>query len=150
MFSESWYAEGVRGPGGRINPADRALVVAGTGSYSWMEVWRPVAAANGTSGGCAHGCPELAACASAALWCDGVEDCPRGADERCGGARRLWARLGGARGAGGAALGAGAALLVGAALAVTAACRRRRRSTKTPRRLTEEMLFGSRGSSPGS
>jgi len=31
--------------------------------------------------GCAYGCPELNACISATLWCDGHRNCPSGVDE---------------------------------------------------------------------
>ena len=44
--------------------------------FSWMEVY--------SSTDCIHKCPELQACISPELWCDGVPHCPSGYDETPG------------------------------------------------------------------
>lgn len=171
-FSENWSAGGETG---RRAPRLRsALLVVwaarepGAAAFSWIEVWpatarrrtlaelgnESLAEATPERAGCAHACPELGACASAELWCDGVEDCPRGGDERgeaCGGARRLLARLGGARVAGGAAGALLAVLTLVLLLAVGARARRRRSRLAEKqalalagalgRRATEELSF---------
>lgn len=57
----------------------------GTFSVQWFEVIRP--SVYGESGAtlrnkdCVYECPELNACISADLWCDGTIHCPSGSDE---------------------------------------------------------------------
>ncbi|XP_049874447.1 uncharacterized protein LOC126372641 [Pectinophora gossypiella] len=95
VFTEEWSGGGGGGAGAAL------LVVwlgraAGAARLSWMEVWRG-AAHNGTAG-CRHACAALGGCMAPALWCDGAEDCPGGADEArgCGAGARLLRLLGGA------------------------------------------------------
>src|SRR5690242_4424519 len=50
----------------------------------WLEVTKPHANANGEMAkntDCLYKCPELNACISPDLWCDGKQDCPSGFDE---------------------------------------------------------------------
>ncbi|XP_028025677.1 uncharacterized protein LOC114239595 [Bombyx mandarina] len=150
VFTEEWWGRGGRSAALLVVWAARE---AGSARLAWMEVWR--AGQNASS--CAHACGPLGACMPGALWCDGAEDCPGGADERgaCGAGARLLAALG-ASGATGAAGAAGGALLLLAALLV----RRRRRAVSDKRllgalaagrRLTEELLYdASRASSTAS
>lgn len=76
----------------------------GVAAFSWLEITRsrasllqqlqvPVnASANETDFECAYKCPELEACISASLWCDGKNHCPSGHDEseeECGATSKL-------------------------------------------------------------
>ncbi|XP_050434734.1 uncharacterized protein LOC126841954 [Adelges cooleyi] len=84
MFSDEWtnYV-----PSDRQNPRFLVEFVAtepGSMAFKWLEVSKPKSASsplNGTALGCAHGCPELNACISSTLWCDGHRNCPSGVDE---------------------------------------------------------------------
>ncbi|XP_028967208.1 uncharacterized protein LOC100902960 [Galendromus occidentalis] len=92
LFSLSWYNESERTPRGvtRRN-VDRVLVEAiavkaGAFKVRWLEVTKPFLR---TSSGltlrnvnCLYECPELSACISPELWCDGTVHCPSGHDER--------------------------------------------------------------------
>lgn len=173
IFSEEWWGRGRRGGSGGRPGALMVVWVAqqeGRARFAWMEVWRADGragaggegvAANATAA-CAHACAALGACMAGALWCDGEEDCPGGADEAggCGAGARLLAALAAPAAAGaaaGAACGAGALALLAAA-----ALRRWRRRRAAPekrllgalaagRRLTEELLYdASRASSAAS
>ncbi|GBP08694.1 hypothetical protein EVAR_7287_1 [Eumeta japonica] len=173
VFSANWAAAAGARPDGAADEGGALAVLwvgrePGRAVFSWMEVWRSrgvllkrlrdrldsaaAELANETvtsSGDCPYICPELEACTSGALWCDGVADCPGGADEEgsaCGAGRRLLARLGGTGGA-----LAAAALLAGVllALALLAVAARRRRPSAladkhkralAARRLTDELL----------
>uniref|UniRef100_T1H970 CUB domain-containing protein n=1 Tax=Rhodnius prolixus TaxID=13249 RepID=T1H970_RHOPR len=77
-----------------LNPNTRSFVVEfleqepGSYSVSWMEVSkRPLLTAtssfvmSSTTIDCPYRCPELNACISSALWCDGAKHCPSGFDE---------------------------------------------------------------------
>ncbi|OQR80128.1 hypothetical protein BIW11_05268 [Tropilaelaps mercedesae] len=92
LFSLNWYNESERQPRGlpRRN-VDRVLVEAiavkaGAFKVRWLEVTKPFLR---TSSGltlrnvnCLYECPELSACISPELWCDGTVHCPSGHDER--------------------------------------------------------------------
>lgn len=117
---------------------------------------------------CPHRCPEINACISSSLWCDGRSNCPSGYDEdesHCGAGRKLFAFLpGGVY----TALGVGAAtaaaltifLCVAAVHRIRTQKRRRRLGKKKrsgggaeagPRRVpTEEMLLDPSGSTTSS
>lgn len=103
---------------------------------------------------CAYKCPELNACISSSLWCDGRLNCPSGHDENemhCGVGRRFFKQFpGGVY----TALGCTAAVLAACVLftifALIARIRRSRRrrlgkkkllATPDGRRLTEELLL---------
>ncbi|XP_049958183.1 uncharacterized protein LOC126474750, partial [Schistocerca serialis cubense] len=148
VFSEEWFGEPAAQQVYLSPPRPASFLVefvsreAGAASLSWLEISRPRASlrlldaapapANDSAGlptpplvECPHKCPELNACISAALWCDGHPHCPSGYDEaHC---RRLLALLPGGLYTlvGGGAGAAAAALAV--ALCVVAARRRRRR-----------------------
>lgn len=118
---------------------------------------------------CPHRCPELNACISASLWCDGRSNCPSGFDEdesHCAAGRSLFAYLPGGIYT---ALGVGAAsvaaltifLCVAAVHRIRTQKKRRRRLGKKkrnrggvdvgPRRVpTEEMLLDPSGSTTSS
>lgn len=91
MFSDEWtnYV-----PADRQNPSFMVEFVAqetGSMAFKWLEVSKPAAKHVAVSSslhnnqsnrfGCAYGCPELNACISATLWCDGHRNCPSGVDE---------------------------------------------------------------------
>lgn len=94
MFSDEW-ANFV--PADRQDPSFMVEFVAqepGSMAFKWLEVSKPtkqVPVSTATSSsfhnnqsyrfGCAYGCPELNACISATLWCDGHRNCPSGVDE---------------------------------------------------------------------
>lgn len=103
---------------------------------------------------CAYKCPEINACISSSLWCDGRFNCPSGYDENemhCGVGRRFFKQFpGGVY----TALGCTAAVLAACILftifALIARIRRSRKSrlgkkkllaTPDGRRLTEELLL---------
>lgn len=106
------------------------------------------------SSDCTYKCPELNACISSSLWCDGRLNCPSGYDENemhCGVGRRFFKQFpGGVY----TALGCTAAVLAACVLftifALIARIRRSRRrrlgkkkllATPDGRRLTEELLL---------
>lgn len=97
MFSDEWADFA---PTDRQNPSFMVEFVAretGSMTFKWLEVSKPTKHAvimppppsssslhnNSQSNrfGCAYGCPELNACISATLWCDGHRNCPSGVDE---------------------------------------------------------------------
>ncbi|CAH1738204.1 unnamed protein product [Aphis gossypii] len=102
VFSDEW-TDFV--PDDQQNPSFMVEFVArdpGTMAFKWLEVSKPSAKpARGGGGGtgsvsnsnrsaafgsraslgCAYGCPELEACISPTLWCDGHRNCPSGVDE---------------------------------------------------------------------
>lgn len=96
MFSDEWSSYV---PADRQNPSFMVEFVAqepGSMAFKWLEVSKPppvkVFSAPPPSQsqsfhnqsnrfGCAYGCPELNACISATLWCDGHRNCPSGVDE---------------------------------------------------------------------
>ncbi|KAL1140517.1 hypothetical protein AAG570_000447, partial [Ranatra chinensis] len=123
-----------------LNPNTRSMVVEflehEPGSYvvSWMEVSkRPLLTAtssfvmSSSTIDCPHRCPELNACISSELWCDGERHCPSGYDEaevNCAfqfGVPVLYV-----------AIGAGALLVLSLLLATTACfkCRQHRRNQR--------------------
>ncbi|XP_064478249.1 uncharacterized protein LOC135391753 [Ornithodoros turicata] len=89
IFSASWYNETTEREHRTL--ADRVVIeiVAFTGGQfrlRWLEVTKPFLK---TSSGltlrnvnCLYECPELSACISPELWCDGTVHCPSGYDER--------------------------------------------------------------------
>ncbi|XP_050543115.1 uncharacterized protein LOC126906572 isoform X2 [Daktulosphaira vitifoliae] len=88
MFSDEWadYLP----VAGRQSPRFMVEFLAlepGSLAFKWLEVSKPefVAAQPNRSVnfklGCVHGCPELNACISSTLWCDGHKNCPSGVDE---------------------------------------------------------------------
>ncbi|XP_011559939.3 uncharacterized protein LOC105390349 [Plutella xylostella] len=98
------------------------------GSYfvSWLELSRRHASQHGgvyaLSGECEYRCESLDACIEAALWCDGVEQCPHGEDERlsqCSALLRMPAQYA-------AAILALTVLFALALIAAARSCRRRR------------------------
>lgn len=99
MFSDEWTNFV---PVDRQNPSFMVEFVAqesGSMAFKWLEVSKPTAGKqqqhvtdailwspqqhNRSTNrfGCAYGCPELNACISATLWCDGHRNCPSGVDE---------------------------------------------------------------------
>lgn len=96
MFSDEW-ANFV--PVDQQNPSFMVEFVAqetGSMAFKWLEVSKPVIKQqpqqqhvtvspsfhnHSNRFGCAYGCPELNACISATLWCDGHRNCPSGVDE---------------------------------------------------------------------
>jgi hypothetical protein len=95
MFSDEWASYV---PADRQNPSFLVEFVAqepGSMAFKWLEVSKPSTKAHYASPappsqsfhnqssrfGCAYGCPELNACISATLWCDGHRNCPSGVDE---------------------------------------------------------------------
>lgn len=97
MFSDEWT---VFVPDDQQNPSFMVEFVAqdaGSMAFKWLEVSKPSRRMQATSpskrnqsgsgggphrgSGCAYGCPELEACISSTLWCDGHRNCPSGVDE---------------------------------------------------------------------
>ncbi|GLH11483.1 Cubilin [Gryllus bimaculatus] len=109
VFSDGWNRSGSGGGGGNgseevpaasnplllLAPHARSFVVEflerepGSYAVTWMEVSkRPLLTASSSfvmssinMPDCPYRCPELNACISAALWCDGARHCPSGFDE---------------------------------------------------------------------
>lgn len=89
IFSASWYNE--TSERGHHSLADRVVIEvvafrSGQFRLRWLEVTRPFLK---TSSGltlrnvnCLYECPELSACISPELWCDGTVHCPSGHDEK--------------------------------------------------------------------
>lgn len=113
VFSEEWWGEGLF----HIHQRPPSFLIEwitsepGVAAFSWLEISRsrssllqqlqvPVnVSANETDLECFHRCPELDACISPSLWCDGKDHCPTGFDEsesQCGTASRLLTTLPGA------------------------------------------------------
>ncbi|XP_012271865.1 uncharacterized protein LOC105695127 [Orussus abietinus] len=112
VFSEEWLgptSEG-RHPGPPRPPAlilDFVARESGQAAASWLEISKTRSALRRhlrlpergpeiegneslTHEDCAHKCPELGACISPSLWCDGRVHCPSGHDEaHCGNGARL-------------------------------------------------------------
>ncbi|XP_028134740.2 uncharacterized protein LOC114329744 [Diabrotica virgifera virgifera] len=106
VFSEEWWGEGQahivqRPPNFMI---DWIGSESGEAAFSWLEISRsrssllhqlqvPInASSNETDLECAYKCPELDACISSSLWCDGKDHCPSGYDEsesHCGATSKL-------------------------------------------------------------
>ncbi|XP_047104481.1 uncharacterized protein LOC124733414 [Schistocerca piceifrons] len=154
VFSDGWDHRSPVQPADILpalrSPHARSLVVEflerrpGTSyAVTWMEVSRRpllsassylLTASSAAPSECLYRCPELNACISAALWCDGARHCPSGFDEddaNCAyqaAVPVLYAAIGGA------ALAA-LVLLVAATLLVRVWRRRRARSHKPPPQL---------------
>ncbi|CAG9863463.1 unnamed protein product, partial [Phyllotreta striolata] len=91
MFSEGWVLYSYRKTHSKNS---RSFVVeflrkeSGNFAVTWMEVSKNPALALPTSmlmiapPECPHSCPELGACISSELWCDGLRHCPSGNDEQ--------------------------------------------------------------------
>lgn len=133
----------------------------GIAAFNWLEISRskssllqqlqvPVnTSANDTDYECRHKCPELDACISPELWCDGKDHCPSGWDEseaQCGASSRfhfrLLSSLPGAALAAGGAVAASMLLLLCISLNRLRARRRRRLAKK-------KLLTGPRLLDPG-
>lgn len=106
VFSEEWRGEGLTHLIQR--PPQFILewigMESGVAAFNWLEISRsrhslltqlqvPVnISANDTDLECSYKCPELDACISPSLWCDGRDNCPSGYDEaeaQCGAASKL-------------------------------------------------------------
>lgn len=177
VFSEEWfghvggemYLEPPRPPSFLMEFIARE---SGAAALNWLEISRSRSSllqqlqidyteidANGNESSvlpadweCPYRCPELNACISSSLWCDGRPNCPSGYDElegHCGVGRQLLAYLPTYAVFGGIAAGIAAfcLFLVAAVLHRLKLSRRRRRLGKTrnnlgPHRIpTEEMLI---------
>ncbi|VEN62651.1 unnamed protein product, partial [Callosobruchus maculatus] len=91
MFSEGWSLYSYRK---LQNKHSRSFIIefsrreVGNFVVTWMEVSKNPALALPTSllmiapPDCPHSCPELGACISSELWCDGLRHCPSGNDEQ--------------------------------------------------------------------
>ncbi|XP_060522930.1 uncharacterized protein LOC132699948 [Cylas formicarius] len=91
MFSEGWSRFSYKK---LQNRNSRSFVIeflkreTGNFAVTWMEVSKNPALALPTSmlmirpPECPHSCPELGACISSELWCDGLRHCPSGNDEQ--------------------------------------------------------------------
>lgn len=94
---------------------------------------------------CPHRCPELNACISASLWCDGRSNCPSGFDEdesHCGAGMSLFSYLPGGIYT---ALGAGAATAAALTIFLCVAAVHRIRTQKRRRRLGKKKRSGGGG-----
>ncbi|XP_063232233.1 uncharacterized protein LOC134536448 [Bacillus rossius redtenbacheri] len=122
-------------------------------SSSWAAAGNDSALPPAADWECPHRCPELNACISASLWCDGRANCPSGYDEaepQCGARRGLLGLLpGGAL----AVLACGAAGLValfasGCALLASRARARRRRQQLLGKKRRKKRRDGAESSGP--
>ncbi|XP_057653185.1 uncharacterized protein LOC130892023 [Diorhabda carinulata] len=106
VFSEEWWGEALahivqRPPNFMIEWIGSEN---GEAAFSWLEISRsrasllhqlqvPInASTNETDLECTYKCPELDACISSSLWCDGKDHCPSGFDEsetHCGATSKL-------------------------------------------------------------
>ncbi|KAK8773855.1 hypothetical protein V5799_011612 [Amblyomma americanum] len=134
IFSASWYNETSERQHHAL--ADRVVIEvvafqAAQFRLRWLEVTRPFLK---TSSGltlrnvnCLYECPELSACISPELWCDGTVHCPSGHDEKPEHCRRFPTFY--------VALGAGAGFVVICAslAAVLLWCRSKDKSKEEPR-----------------
>lgn len=159
VFSEEWWGEDSttiqkRPPNFLVEWISNE---AGLAAFSWLEISRsrssllhqlqvPVnVSANETDFECMHRCPELDACISPELWCDGKENCPSGWDEseaQCGTTSRLLTSLPGAALAAAIAVAASLILLLCLTLHRLRARRRRKLAKK-------KLLTGPRLLDPG-
>ncbi|KAF6203377.1 hypothetical protein GE061_003796 [Apolygus lucorum] len=87
VFSEEWF-----GGGGVWSAKPPSFLVefvgreAGGAHLNWLEISKSKSISarqvdNGSSWECKHRCPELNACISPGLYCDGTANCPSGFDE---------------------------------------------------------------------
>lgn len=146
VFSDEWW-----GDGSHLHARPPNFLVewigaeAGVAAFSWLEISRsrssllqqlqvPVnTTANETDYECPYKCPELDACISPSLWCDGKDHCPSGWDEsesQCGTASRLLTTLPGAALTAAAAVAASLLLLMCLTLHRLRARRRRKLAKK--------------------
>lgn len=158
VFSEEWWGDNSphtqRPPNFLVEWINKEPGIA---AFSWLEISRsrssllqqlqvPVnASANETDLECMHKCPELDACISPSLWCDGKDHCPSGWDEsenQCGATSRLLTTLPGAALAAAGAVFASLLLLLCLSLHRLRARRRRRLAKK-------KLLTGPRLVDPG-
>ncbi|XP_072397274.1 uncharacterized protein [Diabrotica undecimpunctata] len=91
MFSEGWILYSYKKT---QNKNSRSFIIefsrkeSGNFAVTWMEVSKNPALTLPTSmlmiapPECPHSCPELGACISSDLWCDGLRHCPSGNDEQ--------------------------------------------------------------------
>lgn len=98
-------------------------------SLKWLEVTKPFEATGESLKNidCMFKCPELNACISPDLWCDGIVHCPSGYDElsqHCSSFNLLWML------AIAATILVLISALVGTAFSLKVACKRRRRNQK--------------------
>lgn len=147
VFSEEWWGEGLS----HIQQRPPNFLVEwiglepGMSAFSWLEISRsrssllqqlqvPInISANETDYECPHKCPELDACISPALWCDGKDHCPSGWDEsesQCGATSKLLTSLPGAALAAAAAVISSIVLLICLTLHRLRVRRRRRLAKK--------------------
>ncbi|KAJ8948652.1 hypothetical protein NQ318_022720 [Aromia moschata] len=166
VFTEEWWGESLthilqRPPNFLV---EWIGMEAGMAAFSWLEITRsrssllqqlqvPVnASANETDLECAFKCPELDACISPTLWCDGKTHCPSGHDEseaECGATSKLLNSLPLSALAAAAAVVSSALVLACLTLHRLRARRRRRLAKKKlltgPRLLDPETLYFSNG-----
>ncbi|XP_017770463.1 PREDICTED: uncharacterized protein LOC108558152 [Nicrophorus vespilloides] len=159
VFSEEWWGEDsihyVQKPPNFL--VEWISHEQGVAAFSWLEISRsrssllqqlqvPInASANDTEFECMHKCPELDACISPELWCDGKDHCPSGWDEseaQCGATSRLLTSLPAAALAVAGAVAASLVLLICLSLHRLRARRRRRLAKK-------KLLTGPRLLDPG-
>lgn len=147
VFSEEWWGEGLA----HIQQRPPNFLVEwigaepGIAAFSWLEISRsrssllqqlqvPVnVSADETEYECIHKCPELDACISPKLWCDGKDHCPSGFDEseaQCGATSKLLNSLPLSALAAGAAILSSLILLLCLTLHRVRARRRRRLAKK--------------------
>ncbi|XP_076275991.1 uncharacterized protein LOC143206967 [Rhynchophorus ferrugineus] len=91
LFSEGWsmYSyKKLQSRNGRSFVVEFVKRESGNFIVTWMEISKNPALALPTSmlsikpPECPHSCPELGACISSKLWCDGLRHCPSGNDEQ--------------------------------------------------------------------
>ncbi|XP_066996199.1 uncharacterized protein [Anabrus simplex] len=192
VFSEEWFGDSGSSPGFYLQPPRPPSFLVefvgretGIAAFNWLEISRSRSSllqqlqledgvgigSNDSNGGtllsdwdCPHRCPELNACISSSLWCDGHPHCPSGYDEdesHCGAGRRLLSFLPGGvytLFGGGAAAIAAVIIFICVAIAHRVRTRRRRRrlgkkkrGAGEPRRVpTMEMLLDPTGSTTSS
>ncbi|XP_073968471.1 uncharacterized protein isoform X2 [Rhodnius prolixus] len=101
VFSEEWFGGSAWS---RTPPSFLVEFVgreAGNAYLNWLEISKSKSFSakqvdNGTSWECKHRCPELNACISPGLYCDGYHNCPSGFDEEnpdCGVTTKLLSAL---------------------------------------------------------
>ncbi|KAJ8928638.1 hypothetical protein NQ314_018774, partial [Rhamnusium bicolor] len=91
MFSEGWslYSyKKIQNKNSRSFIIEFLRIETGNFAVTWMEVSKnpaltlPASLLMITPPDCPHSCPELGACISSELWCDGLRHCPSGNDEQ--------------------------------------------------------------------